>query len=102
MTLISKGSKGARVLRHMHIPTNAVIMGIEHDPRSVHLLRMFVESRNDVLDDMPVCEYSSDAEDTLVHQEVYDGGRLLTYRISLLRSDGSRQSAALELNMDQL
>jgi len=103
LTLIQEGEKGARVLRHMHVPTNAVIMGIEHDPRSRALLRMFVECRNEVLDDMPVCECHGRAlDETLVHQEIYDSGETMTYRIACMHKDGSRQSASLEINLDQI
>jgi len=103
LTLIQEGERGARVLRHMHIPTNAVLMGIEHDPRSKALLRMFVECRNEVLDDMPVCECHGRAlDETLVHQEIYDSGEKMTYRITCLHKDGSQQSASLEIDLDQL
>jgi hypothetical protein len=92
---------GHRQLRLTHIPTNAFIMGVETDPRSSALLRMFVENRNTILDDMPISEISeADADRIIVHQEVYDSFDRIAYRVTLLR-DGSQQSAALEVSVEQ-
>lgn len=103
LSLISEGEKGARVLRHEHIPTNGVVMGVEHDPRNRSLLRMFVEHRNEVLDDMTICECRPGLlSSTIVHQEVYDAGTEICYRLTLLHADGTRQSAVLETSVEHL
>jgi len=98
----------ATVLRHAPIPTNGVVMGIEQDPRHRDpydgvLLRMFMEHRNEILDDMVVCECRmADLSKTIVHQEIYDGGSTIFYRLTLLHRDGSLQSAVLQTNVEQL
>lgn len=103
LSLISEGEKGARVLRHEHIPTNGIVMGIENDPRDKSLLRMFIEHRNEVLDDMTVCECrEGHMTQTIVHQEVYDAGSEMYFRITLLHADGTRQSAVLQTSVDHL
>lgn len=95
-------SQAASVLRDMHIPTNGLVLGIEQDPRHSALLRMFLEHRNQILDDMVVCESRpEDLTQSIVHQEVYDGGTTIIYRLTILHRDGSRQSASLEINSDQ-
>jgi len=91
------------VLREWHIPANCVVMGIENDPRHKRLLRMFIENRNEIKDDMVVCEYrAADANTSVVHQEVYDGGSMIAYRLTILHADGARQSAVLQWVTDEL
>jgi len=100
LTLIE--ARAANVLRHTHIPTNGVIMGVEEDPRDASLFRMFIEHRNEILEDMVVCESgAAGLARTVVHQEVYDGGSTIFYRLTLMHADGSRQSAVLEAAADQ-
>merc|ERR1712232_1023985 len=63
------------VLKDTHIPTNGVALGIESDPRHDSLLRMFVDHRNEILDDIVISEVKTgELNRTIVHQEVYDGG----------------------------
>jgi hypothetical protein len=103
LSLISEGVKGARVLRHEHIPTNAIIMGIEPHPHNRSLLRMFIEHRNEVLDDMTVCECRrAGLKQTIVHQEVYDGGTDMYYRLTFFFADGTRQSSVLQAKVEHL
>lgn len=103
LNLIAEGTRGAKVLRHEHIPTNGIVMGLERHPKHRDLIHMFVEHRNQVLDDMTVCEcHPLELTRTIVYQEVFDGGNSMTYRLSILRSDGSRQAAALQVAVDQL
>jgi len=91
------------VLREWHIPANGVVMGIEHDPRHKRLLRMFIENRNEIKDDMVVCELrAADANTSVVHQEVYDGGSMIAYRLTILHADGARQSAVLQWATNEL
>jgi len=64
---------------------------------------MFVEHRNEILEDMVVCECkSADLARTVVHQEVYDGGSAVLYRVTLLHRDGTRQSAVLQLDTEKI
>lgn len=85
------------VLRHTHIPTNCVVLGIEPDPRHGGLIRMFIEHRSKIIEDMVLCErHMEDVSRTIVHQEVYDGGDYMIYRVTLLHRDGSRQAAVLQ------
>lgn len=94
--------RAAKVLRHTHIPTNGVILGIEQDPRNDSLLRMFIEYRNEILEDMVICECRpEDLARSIVHQEIYDGGSTITYRLTLLHRDGARQSAVLQVAAEQ-
>jgi len=94
--------RAAKVLRHTHIPTNGVVLGIEQDPRHDALLRMFIEHRNEILEDMVICECRpEDLARTIVHQEVYDGGQTIIYRLTLLHRDGARQSAVLQVAAEQ-
>mmetsp|Transcript_64136 Transcript_64136/g.126887 ORF Transcript_64136/g.126887 Transcript_64136/m.126887 type:complete len:708 (-) Transcript_64136:71-2194(-) len=92
------------VLREWHIPANGVVVGIEPDPRHRHLLRMFIEHRNEIKDDMVVCERGdmSHMHDSIVNQEIYDAGIAIIYRITLLHKDGGRQSAVIQWNTDEL
>lgn len=100
LTLIE--SQAAYVLRDTHIPTNGVVLGVERDPRHNSLFRMFVEHRNEILDDMVVCECpASDLMRSIVHQEVYDAGSSITYRLTILHRDGQRQSASLQMSTDR-
>jgi len=95
-------TRAANVLCDTHIPTNGVVLGIENDPRHDSLLRMFIEHRNEIMDDMVICECpQQDLMQSIVHQEVYDGGSTIIYRITLLHGDGTRQSAVLQVNADQ-
>jgi len=96
--------EAAVVLQEWHIPANGVVMGIEHDPRHRQLLRMFIEHRNEIKDDMVICEHGekNHLRDSIVHQEIYDAGTTIIYRITLLHSDGGRQSAVLQWNTDEL
>jgi len=96
--------EAAVVLREWHIPANGVVMGIEHDPRNRQLLRMFIEHRNEIKDDMVICECGdlNHMRDSIVHQEIYDAGTAIVYRITLLHSDGGRQSTVLQWNTDEL
>mmetsp|Transcript_76422 Transcript_76422/g.211100 ORF Transcript_76422/g.211100 Transcript_76422/m.211100 type:complete len:700 (-) Transcript_76422:94-2193(-) len=89
-------------LRDGHIPANGVVLGIEHDPRHRSLVRMFIEHRNDIKDDMVVCECRlDDLSRSVVHQEVYDGGGVILYRLTLLHSNGARQSAVLQMSTEE-
>jgi len=101
LTLIE--SQAAYVLRDTHIPTNGVVLGVEQDPRHTSLFRMFVEHRNEILDDMVVCECpAADLMRSIVHQEVYDAGSSIIYRLTLLHRDGQRQSAVLQMSTDHV
>merc|ERR1712050_353233 len=72
----------ALMLRGVYIPTNGVVLGIEQDPRHRGLFRMFIEHRNEILDDMVICKSSiADLSRIQVHQEVYDSGDNIFYRI---------------------
>eukprot|EP00435_Cladocopium_sp_Y103_P068143 s922_g31.t1 len=42
--------------KYPHIPSRGVIMGVEQDPRNPRLIRMFIEYRNEILEDMILCE----------------------------------------------
>lgn len=103
-------TKASCVLRDTHIPTNGVVLGIEADPRHVArnepltgLYRMFIEHRNEILDDMVVCECRlDDLRQTIAHQEIYDGGPFIVYRLTLVYPDGSRQSSVLQMDAEQL
>lgn len=100
MQLISEQHKD---LRHEHIPTNGIIMGLEHDPRNRYLLRMFIEHRNDILDDITMCEcWSSLVTQIVVHQEVFDSGTEMLYRTTLVYPDGKTQSTVLQTKVDKL
>jgi len=91
------------LLREGHIPANGVVLGLEHDPRHRGLLRMFVEHRNEIKDDMVVCEcHTADLAHAIAHQEVYDGGGVISYRVTLLHRDGTRQSAVLQASAEDL
>lgn len=102
----TSGSSGHReavsLLRDGHIPASGIVLGIEHDPRHRSLLRMFVEHRNEIKDDMVLCECQSPSDLTrsIAHQEVYDGGGTIIYRVTVLHRDGGRQSAVLQMNAD--
>merc|ERR1719323_386123 len=90
-------------LREWHIPAQGLVLGVEPDPRHRRLLRMFMEHRNEIKDDMVVCESRSlgDLNRTIVHQEVYDSGTSITFRVTLFHKDGCRQSAALKINEEE-
>eukprot|EP00747_Dinoflagellata_sp_TGD_P017514 gnl/TRDRNA2_/TRDRNA2_125868_c0_seq1.p1 gnl/TRDRNA2_/TRDRNA2_125868_c0~~gnl/TRDRNA2_/TRDRNA2_125868_c0_seq1.p1 ORF type:complete len:741 (-),score=128.83 gnl/TRDRNA2_/TRDRNA2_125868_c0_seq1:103-2325(-) len=100
ITLIE--ARASNVLKHTHIPTNGVVMGVEADPRHGSLLRMFIEHRNEILDDMIVCECCrvTDQAGILINQEVFDLGSSIQYRLTLIHTDGSRQSAVLTANAE--
>eukprot|EP00927_Polykrikos_kofoidii_P083006 TRINITY_DN8400_c0_g1_i1.p1 TRINITY_DN8400_c0_g1~~TRINITY_DN8400_c0_g1_i1.p1 ORF type:complete len:748 (-),score=121.39 TRINITY_DN8400_c0_g1_i1:166-2409(-) len=90
-------------LQEMHIPMNGIVFGIEPDPRYGSLLRMYAENRNTIIEDMVVCECSaSDLANCVVYQEVFDSGRIITYKLSLSLPCGWRQAAVLQLNTDDI
>mmetsp|Transcript_104099 Transcript_104099/g.293555 ORF Transcript_104099/g.293555 Transcript_104099/m.293555 type:complete len:701 (-) Transcript_104099:8-2110(-) len=96
-------TQASHALRDTHIPTNGIVLGVERDPRHGALMRMFVEHRNKIIDDMIVCECRpADLAQCVVHQEVYDSGGTMRYRLTLVHSDGARQSAVLQVNMDEV
>lgn len=100
LTLIE--ASAASVLRHTHIPTNGVVLGVERDPRDSSLLRMFIEHRNEILDDLVICECRrGDLTRSIIHQEVFDAGTTIIYRVTVLHADGSRQASVLEVNAEQ-
>lgn len=100
LTLIE--ASAASVLRRTHIPTNGVVLGVERDPRDSTLLRMFIEHRNEILDDLVICECRrGDLSRSIIHQEVFDAGATILYRITVLHADGARQAAVLQVNADQ-
>jgi len=96
-------SNGASILRDTHIPTNGLVMGIERDPRHESMVRMFFEHRNEIIDDMVICEVKpSDLARCVVHQEVYDSGSSIIYRLTLMHADGARQLGVLQTGTEQL
>lgn len=96
-------NQASSVLRDLHIPTNGVVLGLEQDPRHQDLLRMFIEHRNEIVDDMVVCECKAvSLSRTVVFQEVYDSGTHITYRVTLLFADGSLQQASLQLDTGRI
>lgn len=98
-------NQAAGVLRDLHIPTNGVVMGVEPDPRHKggKLIRMFLEHRNDILDDIVVCECkAADLARVVCCQEVYDSGSHIYYRIVLFFPDGSRQQASLQVDSGRI
>jgi len=82
-------------------------MGIEQDPRHPELFRIFIEHRNQILEDMIVCECTKkDHSRMIVHQEIFDAGGEIIFRVVLLHWDGDRkryvrQAAVLQVNSDQ-
>jgi len=96
-------NQASELLKDLHIPTNGVVLGVEEDPRHRGLYRIFVEHRNEILDDMVVCEgLPQDLSTIAAHQEVYDSGDYISYRLTLLHPDGSRQEASLQLATEKL
>lgn len=90
------------VLQDLHIPTNGFVMGVEMDPRHAGLYRMFVEHRNDILDDIVVCECAEqDLQTTTAHQEVYDSGDMLTYKLTLRFASGQTQQVCLQQSTER-
>jgi len=102
MTLIEAGA--CRVLRHTHIPTNGIAFGIEEDPADPNMLRMFIEHRSRIVEDMIVCNCprTNVRDETLVHHEVFDEGAYLYYRITIIHTDMSQQSCVLRIKEDNL
>mmetsp|Transcript_52997 Transcript_52997/g.124157 ORF Transcript_52997/g.124157 Transcript_52997/m.124157 type:complete len:663 (-) Transcript_52997:144-2132(-) len=94
--------RSSHALMHMHIPTNGIVMGVERDPRHPALLRMFIEHRNRIVEDMVICECQDDESlrSIRVYQEVYDGGTWIGYRVTVVRPNGSRQSAIQQASTD--
>lgn len=92
------------VLLDTHIPTNGIVLGVEADPRHNSLIRMFLEHRNEIVEDMAVCECSRavDLERTLVDHEVYDSGGHIVYRLTILHRSGERQSAVLQIDATKI
>eukprot|EP00929_Paragymnodinium_shiwhaense_P109935 TRINITY_DN7655_c0_g1_i1.p1 TRINITY_DN7655_c0_g1~~TRINITY_DN7655_c0_g1_i1.p1 ORF type:complete len:605 (-),score=95.83 TRINITY_DN7655_c0_g1_i1:493-2211(-) len=88
-------SNGANILRDTHIPTNGLVMGVERDPRHESLVRMFLEHRNEIVDDIVICEAKAlDLARCVVYQEVYDSGNAIIYRITLMHADGAADKPA--------
>mmetsp|Transcript_87608 Transcript_87608/g.234540 ORF Transcript_87608/g.234540 Transcript_87608/m.234540 type:complete len:703 (-) Transcript_87608:83-2191(-) len=86
-----------------HIPTNAIVCGVSEDAEVPDLIRMFVEMRNQVVNDMVICECPPGKRNkTLVHQEVYDRGSEIRYRVIVVHADGSRQTGELVIQNDTL
>lgn len=86
-----------------HIPSNGIVLGIEQDPRHPGLVRMFIEHRNEIIEDIVLCELDSTrALHMQALQEVYDAGDSISFKVTLRHSDGSFQSSVLELQLDQL
>jgi len=91
-------TQASALLHDLHIPTNGVVLGVEQDPRHAGLFRAFIEHRNEILDDIVVCECSpSELARTVVHQEVYDSGDVISYRLTLSFANGVRQQVCLQL-----
>lgn len=96
-------NQASDLLKDLHIPTNGVVLGVEEDPRHRGLYRIFVEHRNDILDDMVVCEATTnELSEIAAHQEVYDSGDFISYRLTLVYPDGSRQEASLQLATEKI
>lgn len=96
-------NQATALLRDLHIPTNGVVFGVEEDPRHRGLFRMFVEHRNEILDDIVICESSpAMLHRTIAHQEVYDSGDLISYRLTLVFPDGCKQQVVLELSAERV
>merc|ERR1719265_2185755 len=78
------------VLIDTYIPMNGLVVGLEADPRHTSLVRMFLEHRNEIVEDMVVCECakSYDLVQTLVDHEVYDSGGQILYRVTILYPGG--------------
>jgi len=96
-------NQASTVLRDLHIPTNGVVMGVETDPRHPHLIRMFIEHRNEILDDMVVCECkAADLARTVCVQEIYDSGSQFWYRVVLHFPDGTQQQAVLQIDASRI
>jgi len=96
-------NQATALLRDLHIPTNGVVFGVEEDPRHRGLFRMFVEHRNEILDDIVVCECSLGMlHQIMAHQEVYDSGELISYRLTLVFPDGCKQQVVLEVAADRI
>jgi len=75
--------------KYPHIPSRGVIMGVEKDPRHPQLIRMFIEYRNEILEDMILCEVNPEQADKIVvHQEIYDTIGMLRYRVVVEHPDG--------------
>mmetsp|Transcript_78999 Transcript_78999/g.164089 ORF Transcript_78999/g.164089 Transcript_78999/m.164089 type:complete len:693 (-) Transcript_78999:96-2174(-) len=96
-------SEACTVLQNVHIPTNGVVLGVEPDPRNPRLIRMFIEHRNEIVDDIVICECSIDKlARTKVHQEVYDSGESISYKVTVTFLGGSQQQVALKLPVDRI
>lgn len=101
LSLIENQASG--VLQDLHIPTNGVVLGVEIDPRHPSLYRMFIEHRNEILDDIVVCECCpANLHTTVVHQEVYDSGETIFYRVSFVFTSGARKQVCLELPTEKV
>lgn len=75
--------------KYPHIPSRGVIMGVEQDPRNPRLIRMFIEYRNEILEDMILCEIDpAQAHKIFVQQEIWDTITVLGYRVVVLHPDG--------------
>jgi len=102
MTLIEAGA--CRVLRHTHIPSNGIAFGIEEDSTDKNLLRMFVEHRSRIIEDMTICNCPRNIsrENTIVHQEVFDAGDMLYYRLTVVHPDETSQTCTLRVKEESL
>eukprot|EP00930_Biecheleria_cincta_P003433 TRINITY_DN104366_c0_g1_i1.p1 TRINITY_DN104366_c0_g1~~TRINITY_DN104366_c0_g1_i1.p1 ORF type:complete len:649 (-),score=104.21 TRINITY_DN104366_c0_g1_i1:66-2012(-) len=90
-------------VKEQHIPSNGIVLGLEQDPRHPGLVRMFMEHRNEIIEDRVLCELdAAQALHMQAVQEVYDGGDSISFKVTLRHSDGSFQSSMLELQLDQL
>lgn len=100
ITLIENQIPGAR---DQHIPSNGIVLGIEQDPRHPGLARMFIEHRNEIVEDIVLCELDAiQAIHTQALLEVYDGGDSISFKVTLRHQDGTFQSSMLELQLDRL
>ncbi|CAJ1352312.1 unnamed protein product [Effrenium voratum] len=79
-----------KTLQHAQIPSRGVVVGVEQDPRNKNLIRMFIEYRNEIIEDMVLCEVAPcDVDTIMVHQEVYDAMDVLYFRVSLPKGQSS-------------
>eukprot|EP00400_MALV-I_sp_L67-5_P000659 gene659-963_t len=101
LTLIE--SKASNVLRLSSIPTSGVVCGVEEDADDPTVLRMFVEHRGNVIDDMIIGEISEDLKQKLVvHQEIYNTPDKVLFRVSLVWPSGWKESSVLSVSSDKI
>eukprot|EP00931_Biecheleriopsis_adriatica_P116419 TRINITY_DN92058_c0_g1_i1.p1 TRINITY_DN92058_c0_g1~~TRINITY_DN92058_c0_g1_i1.p1 ORF type:complete len:698 (+),score=113.99 TRINITY_DN92058_c0_g1_i1:44-2095(+) len=93
----------AMALGEAYIPMTGIVLGVEPDPRHCGLLRMFIEFKNEIIEDLIVCDFKNkDIHHTYVHQEVYDDGDTISFRLTLQHPGGKIQTASLKLKLEQL